>query len=199
MNRKAFLEALYHLLKSLPKAERQQHIDFYEEMISDRIEDGVSEADAVAALGNPADVAAQILADVPRKPARRFPIWAIVLIVLGAPLWISLLLAAAAVVLAILISILAVYIALWCIPISLYAADLTLLLAFFAGIAGGVFYLIQSVPAPGIGLLGAGLICAGLSVLLFFFCNLLSRSLFRLGRWLVRTVAGLIRRKGAKQ
>ncbi len=199
MNKQGFLDALYHLLKALPKAERQQHIDYYDEMINDRMEDGVSEEVAVAALGSAADVAAQILGDIPPKPARRFPVWAVILIVLGSPLWLSLLVAAAAVALAIALSIIAVYIALWCIPVALYAADLSLLLAFFACIAGGVFYLIQSLPAPGIGLLGAGLICAGFTVLLFFFCNLLSHLLWRLGKWTVRKTARVFCRKGGKR
>ena len=199
MNKEKFLDTLYHLLKSLPNAERQQHIDYYDEMIHDRMEDGVSEENAVAALGSPADIAAQILGDIPPKPARRFPVWAIILIVLGSPLWLSLLLAAAAVGLTLVLSIVAVYIALWSILAALYAADLSLLLAFFACIAGGVFYLIQAVPAPGIWLLGAGLISAGCTVLLFFLCNYLAALLWRLGKWTVRKTARFFCRKGGKK
>jgi len=199
MNKKAFLDVLYHLLKSLPKAERQQHIDYYADMIDDRIEDGLSEEEAVAALGSTADIAAQILGEVPPKPAKKFPIWAIVLIVLGSPLWLSLLLAAAAVVLAIVLTIAAVYITLWSIVAALYAADLSLLLGFVAGIAGGVFYLIQSVPAPGILFFGAGLVCAGCTVLLFFLCNYLAILLWRLGKWTALKTVGIFRRKGGKK
>ena len=199
MNKQAFLDALYHHLKALPKAERQQHIDYYAEMIDDRMEEGFDEEAAVGALGNTADIAAQIIGEAPLKTSKKYSVWVILLVVLGSPLWISLLLAAASVVLAIMISIAALYIALWCIPISLYATDLSLLLAFFAGIAGGVFYLVQSIPMPGIALLGAGLVCAGFSVLLFFFCNLLSRLLLKLGKWLLKTAVRLIRRKGKKQ
>jgi len=199
MNKQAFLDALYHLLNALPKAERQQHIDYYDEMINDRMEDGVSEEVAVAALGSAADVAAQILGDIPPKPARRFPVWAVILIVLGSPLWLSLLVAAAAVALAIALSIVAVYIVLWSILAALYAVDLTLLLGFLAGITGAVFYLIQAVPTPGIWLLGAGLISAGCTVLLFFLCNYLAALLWRLGKWTVRKTARFFCRKGGKK
>lgn len=199
MNKQAFLDELYHLLKTLPNAERQQHIEYYGEMIDDRMEDGISEEEAVVALGSAADIAAQILGSIPPKPARRFPVWAIALIILGAPLWLSLLLAAAAVVLAAVLAIVAVYLALWSALASLYAAVLTLLLGFFAGVAGGVFYLIQSISAPGMLFLGAGLSCAGCTVLLFFLSNYLASLLWRLSKWTVLKTVGTFRRKDGRK
>ena len=199
MNKTAFMDELYRLLKPLPKAERQQHMDYYAEMIDDRMEDGLSEEEAIAALGNAADIAAQILGEVPPKPARRFPIWAIVLIVLGSPLWVSLLLAVAAVVIAIIITIAAVYISLWAAIAALYAADLSLLVGFLAGIAGGIFHLMQGLPMPAVLFFGGGLICAGITVLLFFLCNLLARLLWRLSKWTVLKTVGIFRRKDGKK
>lgn len=203
MNKIEFMEELYHLLKPLSKADRQQHLDFYTEMIDDRMEDGISEAEAVAVLGSPADIAAQILGDMPPKKVRKYPVWAIILIVLGSPLWITLLLATAAVVISVAISLVAVYIAvfisLWAVIAALYATDLGLLLGFLAGIAGGVFYLLQSVTAPGIAFLGAGLVCAGCAVLLFFLCNLLARQFWRLNKWSALKIVGIFRRKGGKK
>ena len=203
MNKLTFLEELDHLLKSLSKVERHQNLDYYAEMIDDRMEDGLSEEDAVAALGSPADIAAQILCDVPPKKVRRYPVWAIILIVLGSPLWISLLLAAAAVVLSVVLTFAAVYLSvfltLWAILATLYIADLALALSFLAGIAGGVFYLVQSVSAPSLLFFGTGLACAGAAVLLFFLCNWLSRLLWRLTKWSTLKIAGIFRRKGGKK
>ena len=203
MNKEKFLEELYHLLKNLPKSERQQHLDYYAEMIDDRIEDGITEEDAVAALGSPADIATQILGDVPAKPVRKYPVWAIILIVLGSPLWISLLLAAAAVVLSVVISLAAVYISvflsLWAILAALYITDLALALSFLACVAGGIFYLFQGVSAPSLLFFGTGLVCAGTGVLLFFFCNWLTRLLWRLNKWSALKIAGIFRRKGGKK
>lgn len=199
MNKTEFIEELYHLLKTLPKAERQQHIDFYAEMIDDRVEDGLSEEEAVAALGSAADIAAQILGDLPPKKVHKYPVWAIILIVLGSPMWISLLLAAAAVMLSVVFSLAAVYISLWAALAGLYAADLGLFLGFLAGIAGGVSLLVQSIPVPGIALLGACLICAGCTVLLFLLCNLLARLLWRLNKWSALKIVGIFRRKGGKK
>ena len=51
MNKTEFLDALRHALGKLPSYEVEQSIAFYAEMIDDRIEDGMSEQEAVAALG----------------------------------------------------------------------------------------------------------------------------------------------------
>ena len=199
MNKTDFIDELYHLLNSLSKAERQQHLDYYEEMIADRMEDGLTEEEAVAALGRPADIAAQILGEAPPKPARRFPIWAIVLIVLGSPLWISLLLTVILAIISIVAVIAAVYVSLWAVILALYATDLGLLLGFLSGIAGGVFYLAQRISMPAVLFFGGGLVCAGVTVLLFFLCNLLSRMLWQLSKWSVLKIIGLFRRKGGKK
>ena len=199
MNKTEFIDELYHLLNPLSKSERQQHLDYYEEMIADRMEDGLTEEEAVAALGRPADIAAQILGEVPPKPARRFPIWAIVLIVLGSPLWLSLFLAVAAVLVAVIAVVAAVYISLWAAIAAFYAADLAVLLGFLSGIAGGIFYLAQGISMPAVLFFGGGLVCAGVTVLLFFLCNLLSRMLWRLSKWSVLKIIGLFRRKGGKK
>lgn len=199
MNKPEFIDELYHLLNPLSKSERQQHLDYYEEMIADRMEDGLTEEEAVAALGRPADIAAQILGEVPPKPARRFPIWAIVLIVLGSPLWLSLFLAVAAVLVAVIAVVAAVYISLWAAIAAFYAADLAVLLGFLSGIAGGIFYLAQGISMPAVLFFGGGLVCAGVTVLLFFLCNLLSRMLWRLSKWSVLKIIGLFRRKGGKK
>lgn len=199
VNKTEFIDELYHLLNSLSKAERQQHLDYYEEMIADQMEDGLTEEEAVAALGSPADIAAQILGEIPPKPARRFPIWAIVLIVLGSPLWLSLFLAVAAVLVAVIAVVAAVYISLWAAIAAFYAADLAMLLGFLSGIAGGIFYLTQGISMPAVLFFGGGLVCAGATVLLFFLCNLLSRLLWQLSKWSVLKIIGLFRRKGGKQ
>lgn len=199
VNKTEFIDELYHLLNSLSKAERLQHLDYYEEMIADQMEDGLTEEEAVAALGSPADIAAQILGEIPPKPSRRFPIWAIVLIVLGSPLWLSLFLAVAAVLVAVIAVVAAVYISLWAAIAAFYAADLAVLLGFLSGIAGGIFYLTQGISMPAVLFFGGGLVCAGATVLLFFLCNLLSRLLWQLSKWSVLKIIGLFRRKGGKK
>ena len=68
MNKTEFLDALRHALGKLPSYEVEQSIAFYAEMIDDRIEDGMSEQEAVAALGSVHAIAAQIVAETPPIP-----------------------------------------------------------------------------------------------------------------------------------
>ncbi len=66
MTKQDFLAALERALAKLPHAEAQQAIAFYDEAISDRVEDGMSENDAVASLGDVDEIARQ---DRKRDPA----------------------------------------------------------------------------------------------------------------------------------
>lgn len=57
MTKEAFLEELNRLTGALTEQERARLKDYYGEMIDDRVEEGVPEEEAVAALGSPADIA----------------------------------------------------------------------------------------------------------------------------------------------
>lgn len=57
MTKREFLNELERLTAALSEGERARLIEYYGEMIDDRIEEGVGEADAVAALGAPEEVA----------------------------------------------------------------------------------------------------------------------------------------------
>ena len=63
MNKTEFSDALRRALGKLPSYEVEQSIAFYEEMIADRMEDGMREEEAVAALGPVEAIAAQIIAE----------------------------------------------------------------------------------------------------------------------------------------
>ena len=68
MNKTEFSQALRRALGKLPSYEVEQSIAFYEEMIADRMEDGMREEEAVAALGPVEAIAAQIIAETPPIP-----------------------------------------------------------------------------------------------------------------------------------
>lgn len=61
MNRDKFFEMLLFYLKQLPQEEGFKIATFFSDMIEDSIEDGISEHDAVKALGNPEEIAVYIL------------------------------------------------------------------------------------------------------------------------------------------
>ena len=83
MTKREFLDRLERCLASLDAGERAAMVDFYSEQIEDRIDDGMTETQAVASLESPEDIAANILAQradtpdpaaqdggAPQKPAK---------------------------------------------------------------------------------------------------------------------------------
>ena len=68
MTKREFLEAIRKGISTLSTDDINKSIRYYSEMIDDRIEDGVSEEEAVAAMGNPDDVIAEILSETPSVP-----------------------------------------------------------------------------------------------------------------------------------
>ena len=65
MNKQAFMANLRARLSGLPKQDVEERLSFYSEMIDDRMEDGLSEEDAVLQTGSVEAIAAQIIADIP--------------------------------------------------------------------------------------------------------------------------------------
>ena len=167
MNKSEFVEALYSKLHGLPEREVKERVDFYIEMIDDRIEDGSSEQDAVSAVGSVDDIAAQITADIPfakiakekMKPKNGLRTWEIVLLALGSPIWFSLAIAALAV-------IFSVYVVLWSVIISVWAVFVSFAACAFVGVFVGSAFIAFGNALSGIAVIGAGIFCAGASIFL---------------------------------
>lgn len=192
MTKLEFLAALRERLSGLPLEDIEKSVEYYSEMIEDRMEDGVAEEAAVEAIGSVDGIAAGILADSSSpKPAktrgnqkRQRKTWKIVLLVLGSPVWLPLLLAAA-------IILLSVYIVLWSVVVVFYAAAVTLGAAAVAGVFGMISLGISGGIAQGLLFLGAGLLCAGLAILWFQLSNLTAKGVLLLGK---RMFVGIKRR-----
>ena len=169
MNKQQFLKALRKRLSALPKAELEERLRFYSEMIEDRMEEGLSEAESVAAVGSVEEIAAQILGEDPPpvgKPRKKG--WEITLLILGFPLWFPLLVAAFAVALSL-------YVSLWAVIISLWAVFAALAVCALALLIGGIASAFCATISLGIALIGGSLVCAGLSIFLFFGCKALTQ------------------------
>ena len=70
MKRVEFLKELKAQLWALPEADRQNSLDYYSEMIDDRMEDGLTEEEAVAAIGDLDEI---VQAKVKRN-AEKYPV-----------------------------------------------------------------------------------------------------------------------------
>ena len=68
MTKADFLNALAVRLSSLSEIDVARSLDYYEEMIDDRMDDGMTEEEAVAAAGSPEDAAREILLNIPTLP-----------------------------------------------------------------------------------------------------------------------------------
>lgn len=62
MNKQAFFKQVKYKLRRLKKEERKRYVEYYNEMISDVMESGVSEEEAIAKQGSVEQIAEDILA-----------------------------------------------------------------------------------------------------------------------------------------
>lgn len=191
MNKQEFLDALGKQLSGFPPEERDERLSFYAEMIDDRMEAGLSEADAVKDLGTPEAIAEQILKETPlitlakkrMKPSRSLKAWEIVLLVLGSPIWLSLLIAAFAVALSL-------YAVLWSGIVSLWAVFAAAVGSAVGCTAGGILFSFTASLPVGLACVGAGIFASGLAIFLFFGCQAATRGILlftrQLGIWTKR-------------
>lgn len=197
MTKQEFLTQLQNGLDALTESDAQERLNFYSEMIDDRIEEGVSEEDAVAQIGDVETIVASILAEIPQRAPEKQDVtevqeapkvitkvekpthtkeppkkqskkgmetWQIVLLIVGAPLWVPLLIAAFSVVISLIAVLWSVVATLWCaLFVSLAACGIGLTL-------NGLGCMIAGQWLVGAAVLGAGLVCAGLAVFAFFGC-----------------------------
>lgn len=90
--------------------------------------------------------------------------WVILLLVLGSPVWLSLLIAAFAV-------LLSLYISLWAVIISCWAVFVSFVGCSFGGAVSGVYFICVGETLPGLAMLGAAAVLAGLAIFAFLGCK----------------------------
>ncbi len=175
MTKQDFLSELRRELAGLPKHELEEQLTFYSEMIDDHIEDGLTEEDAVTAVGFPEQIARQANAEAPTTvpQKRRLKAREIVLLILGSPLWLSLGIAAVAV-------ILSLYVSLWAVAIALWAVFGSLIACAFGGVLAGAGFIVGGHLFSGIAMIGGGIVCAGLSIFAFYGCKAAAKGLVML-------------------
>ena len=200
MTKKEFLAKGRKALSHLPKEELEERLAFYSEMIDDRMEEGLSEEEAVEQLGSVEAAVAQIISEtslksiVKKKMERRrsLRVWEIVLLALGSPIWLSLLIAAAAV-------IFSTYVTLWSAVIVIWAMLAVTVCVSSSGIFGTIVFIIEGNTMQGIALFALALICAGLSIYMFYGCKYITLSFIRLTKKILFAVKTAFVKKEAEQ
>ena len=117
MTKQEFLHNLRKRLSRLPKKDVEERINFYSEMIYDHMEEGLSEDDAVSAVGSIDKIAEQIISDRAedkftegKVSSHKLKVWELVLVIVGAPLWLPILIA--------------VFSVIWSVVVILWAVEL---------------------------------------------------------------------------
>ena len=178
MTKREFLDRLRHGLQGLPNSDIEERLMFYSEMIDDRMEEGLSETEAVAQVGSVEKVIGDIMSEIPLvrlvkekiKPRRALKTWELILIIAGSPIWLSLLIGLVAVGISLVATI-------WAIDVSLWSA----VAAFGGGALGGLvmFFVYLGGPA-GFLFLGASILCMGFTVLSAIGCFYVTKFLGKL-------------------
>lgn len=186
MNKQEYLLQLREGLAGLPKREVEERLTFYSEMIDEQVAEGMSEEEAVASIGTVNEIVCQIADDLPADQAAvqitkakgRMGPWGIVLLILGSPVWVSLLIAAFAV-------IFSVWVSLWSVIISFWAVFGSLGACAVGTVAAGVIFTVFGKGLTGAAMLSAAFVCAGLCIFAFFGCKEATRGAV----WLTKKIA----------
>lgn len=196
MRKQEFLDKLKGNLWSMPEADKQRSADYYAEMIDDRMEDGLTEEEAVAAIGDLDEIVKQILQETPRPPATVKPkqqqkpdytkTWLIILLIVGSPIWIPL-------VASVISVVVSVYASLWTVVVALYAVAVAVGAAAI-GCFVGMFFMLGR-PATAVVTLGASLLCAGIGILMVLLSNLAAKGMIALTKLCWQGVKSIFQRK----
>ena len=194
MHKDEFLEQLRKGLSGLPQEDVEECLLFYGEMIDDRVEDGLSEMEAISSIGSVDEIVEQTVAQTPLakiakekiKSKKRLSAVQITLLILGSPVWLSLAIAVIAV-------IFALYVSWWAVLISLWSVFASLLACFVGGVAACVLFASGGNGAAGLAMLAAGAVCAGLAIFMFYGCKAATKGTLiltkKLGIWFKKGAA----------
>lgn len=196
MTKSEFLNELKNQIAIYPSEETDRSIEYYSEMIDDRMEDGMTEAEAIASLGKIEAIAQQIKEELPittlvkqktkeKTKDKKLPVWAIILLIFGFPLW-------GGVLLAIISAILGLYILIWSMDLFLWTMMLGFGICGLAGVAGFIGSCIYGSAGSALFYLGTTLAGGGLGIFLFFGSLLLAKGICHGTGWCFRQMKRVI-------
>jgi|BioPla2DNA2_1021312.scaffolds.fasta_scaffold14179_4 uncharacterized membrane protein len=171
MTKEKFLEELQVKLKGLPKEDIDDRVSFYSEMIDDRIEDGLSEEEAIREIGTSDEIASKVIESTSLtkivkekvRLKRKLEAWEIVLIILGFPLWFPLLIMALTFIFVFIVLLWSGVIVAWSLEGSIIATSINFLINSIYNLFSGVFI-------SSLGMLGTSLLLVGAAIFLFYAC-----------------------------
>ncbi|MDO5434735.1 MAG: DUF1700 domain-containing protein [Clostridia bacterium] len=196
MTRLEFMIALEKALEGIPRETADEALAYYSEILSDRIEEGADEAEAVASVGTVEEIRDSILREMPAgkraeetgRPCRRVSAAAIVLLILSLPVTLPLAAASGALILTLFILLMVMIVAVW-------AAEAGLIAGGIGTVALGAAQLIRGHFPQMLFCFGGTLICFALAVLLFSVIRSVTRFLFLAGKRALGLIGRVFRKR----
>ena len=187
MKKQEFLNKLKKELRGLPKKEIEEQLNFYSEMISDRMEEGLTEEEAVEAIGGEAASSKKISGEFYYKNSngevskRNLSGWELAVIIGGAPIWLSLAIAALAV-------IFSLWISLWAVIVSFWAVFVSFALTAPAAVLLGIVLTFKGFMLTSLILFSGALVLSGLAIFAYFGCRYLTKYSILLTKKLCKSI-----------
>lgn len=198
MNKTEFLNELKKQISEYSVEETEKFMEYYAEMIDDRVENGMTEAEAVASLGTVDSIANQIKCELPittlvkqkvkeKTKGKEIPAWTIILLILGFPLW-------GGVAIFILGMFIMFYSLIWTMDITLWSVVLSLGAGTISGLIGFFVSLFRLSFGSAVFYLGAGMLCGGLGIFVFLGTLLVTKGIIhgtkRCFLWIKQAIVG---------
>ena len=189
MTKKQFLKNLRRELSGLPRAEITERVGFYTEMIDDKMEDGMTEAEAIDSIctSDPIGSKVKITDEDPGTRSKRSTTET-VLLILGFPVWFSILAALFAVIVTLIASLWSIAVAFWAIFVSAaVSAPCAAIASIFCLFSGNVAMF-------GMGMAAAPT-CAGVAIIFFYIAKYFTIASAKITVWTFRSIAKMFKRK----
>lgn len=169
MTKQEFLKNLSDKLQGIPKEDREASLDYYSEMIDDRVEDGLTEEQAVKLMGSINDIAEKIIGEVPLEkllktkvsPKRKLSGAEIALLAILFPIWFPL--TVTAIALGVVL-----YLLVWVLILLIYVIVLSFAVSGIGCIVSMIMNCMNGQVIWGFFLLGCGMVLFGLAIPIFF-------------------------------
>lgn len=206
MTRNEFITSLSARLQGIPGTERQKALDWYSELICDRMEE-MPEADAVSGIGSVDEIADEILSqyrqnttavhssDGTEPQSRRSPDKGVntALVIFAAavlsPIWLPLLIVGLSLALVAVVLV-------WCAVVTVGVMLVSAAAVGAVGLVYGFWALFVINPAYGLLVLGAALTAAGLTLALIPLIVVTVKGAAKFTVWSVGKICCLVHRKG---
>lgn len=206
MTRNEFITSLSARLQGIPGTERQKALDWYSELICDRMEE-MPEADAVSGIGSVDEIADEILSQYRQNTtavhssggtepqSRRSPDKGVntALVIFAAvvlsPIWLPLLIVGLSLALVAVVLV-------WCAVVTVGVMLVSAAAVGAVGLVYGFWALFVINPAYGLLVLGAALTAAGLTLALIPLIVVTVKGAAKFTVWSVGKICCLVHRKG---